>query len=192
MKENDDGGILSAEQVAELRAVYPTPKTAAERREAARLRKAAQRTRDRAARETKAAMSQAEDIQAFWAESLKLADPEKLAEWQAREEQVVAQLGAMRDCLEGRAFDGQFIDDVDRDTKDMLREFGEVAATPVLLCGKFWQQPELLAQLTKNEGATAIFAKFGILVALPDIRVHQWTEFINSGCSTAIFGAVKL
>jgi hypothetical protein len=52
---------------------------------------------------------------------------------------VVAQLGAMRDCLEGRAFDNQF----------------------------------------------------GILVALPDIRVHQWTEFINSSRSTANFDAVK-
>jgi hypothetical protein len=191
MKENDDGGILSAEQVAALQEKYPTPKTPAERREAARLRKRAQRARDKEKAETKAAMSQAETVQQFWAESLKLVESEKLAMWQVREEQMVAQLGAMRDCLEGRAFDNQFIEDVDCDTKDMLREFGEAAATPVLLCGKFWQEPELLVQLTKDESATAIFAKFGILVALPDIRVQQWTEFINSSRSTANFDAVK-
>jgi hypothetical protein len=85
----------------------------------------------------------------------------------------------MRDVLEDRAFDDQFIDDVDRDTKDMLREY-ECGATPVLLLEKFWQDPETLAQLTKDENATAIFAKFGILMALPDIRVHQWEQFITA------------
>jgi hypothetical protein len=189
MTENDDG-ILSPAQVAALRAAYPTPKTPAERaqekREAARQRKRNQRARDKAEKETQVAISQADDIQAFWAESLKAVDPEKLSKWQAREEQVIAQLGAMRDAMEGRAPDEEFIDDVDRDTNEMLHEFGEVAATPVLLCAKFWQDPELLAQLTKDENATAIFAKFGILVALPDLRVHQWTEFVNSRRSTAI------
>jgi hypothetical protein len=191
MKENEDGGVLSAEQVTALQEKYPRPKTPAERREAARQRKRNQRARDKAEKETQAAISQAENVQAFWAESLKTADAEKLAGWKAQQEQVEAQLGAMRDCLEGRAFDAQFIDDVDRDTNDMLREFGEAAATPVLLVGKFWQDPELLAQLTKNENATAIFAKFGILTALPDIRVHQWTEFMNSRRSTVIVCGVK-
>src|SRR4030095_2862686 len=143
MKENDDGGILSAVQVAALRAAYPTPKTPAERaqekREAARQRKRNQRARDKAEKETQAAISQAEDIQAFWAESLKAADAEKLTDWQSRKEQVEAQLVAMRDCMEGRAFDDQFIDGVDRDTKAMLAEFGEGAATPVLLGGELWR-----------------------------------------------------
>jgi hypothetical protein len=150
-------------------------------------RRSAPATREKA--EIKAAISQAETIQQFWAESLKVADPEKLTVWKARQEEVEGQLGAMR--LEGRAYDDQFIDDVDRDTNDMLREFGEAAATPVLLVGKFWQDPELLGQLTKNENATAIFAKFGILVALPDMRVHQWTEFVRSRRSAAIFGEVE-
>jgi hypothetical protein len=180
MVENDDGGILSTEQVTALQEKFPTPTTPAERREAARLRKQAQRIRDKEKAEIKAAMSQADTIQQFWAESLKTADPAKLTEWKARQEQVEAQLGAMRDCMEGRAFDDQFIEDVDRDTRDMLREYGECGATPVLLLEKFWQDPETLAQLTKDENATAIFAKFGILMALPDIRVHQWEQFITA------------
>jgi len=84
----------------------------------------------------------------------------------------------MREAVEGRAPDELYIDDVDRDTKDMLKEYREVAATPVLLLGQFWQDSNLLAQLTKDENATAIFAKYGILVALPDLRVHQWQQFI--------------
>jgi len=180
VRENDDGGILSVERVAQLQERYPTPKTPEERREAARLRKQAQRTRDKEKVEIKAAISQAETIQEFWAESLKTADPAKLAEWKARQEQVEAQLGAMRDVIEGRAFDDEFIEDVDRDMRDVLREYGECGATPVLLLEKFWQDPETLAQLTKDENATAIFAKFGILMALPDIRVHQWEQFITA------------
>jgi len=80
MLENDDGGILSTEQVAELREKYPTPKTPAECKEAARQRKRDQRARDKAEKETQAAMSQAESIEEFWAESLKLADSEKVSE----------------------------------------------------------------------------------------------------------------
>jgi hypothetical protein len=178
--ETNDGGILSAEQVTALREKYPTPKTPAERREAARLRKQAQRTRDKEKAEIKAAISQAETIQQLWAESLKTTDAGKLAGWKAREEEVEVQLGAMRDCVEGRAFDDQFMEDVDTDTQNMVRAYGECAATPILLVGQFWRDPEMLSKLTSGDTPTAIFAKFGVLTALPDIRVHQWEQFIVS------------
>ena len=170
--------LCQVELLALDRQVYGL--TSGHPKRAARLRKQAQRIRDKEKAEIKAAMSQAETVQQFWAESLKTADPAKLAERKSRQEQVEAQLGSMRDCMEGRAFDDQFIEDVDRDTRDMLREYGECGATPVLLLENFWQDPETLAQLTKDENATAIFAKFGILMALPDIRVHQWEQFINA------------
>jgi hypothetical protein len=180
MKENDDGGILSAEQVTALQKKYPRPKTPAERKQA-------QRTRDKEKAEITAAMSQAETVQQFWSESLKLADPAKLAEWKAIEEQVTAQLGAMRDCLEGRAFDDQFILDVDEDTKAMLEKNGEAGVTPVLLIPKFWQEPNTTALFIKND-ATSVFARYGLLIGLPDIRVHEWKGFIvsRSSKSTAI------
>jgi hypothetical protein len=96
-------GILTAEQVLALQT--PAQKTTAEQREQERLR-GIERRADAKVRES---MSKAETIQEFFAESLKLADPEKLEAWRARQEDVEAQLGAMRDCMEARAYDEEFI-----------------------------------------------------------------------------------
>jgi len=60
----------------------------------------------------------------------------------------------------------------------MLREYGEAGVTPIVLIGKFWQDPNLLAQLTTGEAPSSVFAKFGVLIGLPDLKVHQWNEFM--------------
>jgi hypothetical protein len=165
-------GILSSDQVLALQT--PAQKTTAEQREQERQRGIARRA-DAKVRES---MSKAETIQEFWAESRKLADPQKLAEWQTRQDYVEALLGDLRTVLEGRAPDPEFIQDVDDELRADIAEFGEAGVTPILLIGKFWQKPNLLAQLTSGETPSAIFARFGVLVALPDLKVQQWAEFI--------------
>lgn len=127
----NEGGILSAEQLMALREKYPTPKTPEERREAARLRKQAQRTRDKEKAEIKAAMSQAETIQQFWAESVKTADPEKLAGWKARQEVVETLMGDLCTVMDGRSPDEEFPEDVDKQTRADIAAHGEVAVTPI-------------------------------------------------------------
>jgi hypothetical protein len=181
MKDNDDGGILSADQVAQLQERYPTPKTPAERREAARLRKQAQRTRDKEKTETKAAMSQAETVEQFWAESLKLADPVKLTEWKARHEYVEALLGDIRTVLEGRSPDEEFLNDVNDEIRSDIKQHGVAGVTVPLLIGKFWQDdPELLAKLTSGDTPSAVFAKFGFLLAIDDYSLHKWEQFLSA------------
>jgi hypothetical protein len=164
--------ILSAEQVLGLQT--PAQKTTAEEKERERLRGIARRA-DAKVRES---MSQAETIQEFWAKSRKLAEPQKLVEWQTRQEYVEALLDDIRTALEGRSPDPEFIQDVDDELKSDIAEFGEAGITPILLIGKFWQNPDLLAQLTKDDSPSSLFAKFGVLVALPDLKVHQWNEFM--------------
>jgi hypothetical protein len=165
-------GILSSEQVAALQT--PAQKTTAEQREQERLRGIARRA-DAKVRES---MSKAETIQEFWAESLKLADPGKLTAWKARLEYVEGLLGDLYTVLDGRSPDEEFIQDVDDALKADIAKFGEASVTPILLIGKFWRVPNLLAQLTSGDTPSAIFAKFGVLVALPDLKIHQWTEFM--------------
>jgi hypothetical protein len=171
--------ILSSEQVTALQEKYPTPKTAEQKREEARQRKREQRARDKATKETRTAMSQAEDIQQFWAESLKTADQGKLAEWQTRQEYVEALLGDIRTVLEGRAADAEFITDVADEIRANIKEHGITGVTPILLIGQFWKHPELLAKLTSGDSPSAIFATLGFLLAVDDYSLHKWEQFLS-------------
>jgi hypothetical protein len=173
-------GILSSEQVAALQT--PQQIEAAEARERERLRGIARRA-DAKVRES---MSQAETIQEFWMESRKLADPTMLSKWQTRQEYVEALLGDLHTVLEGRSPDQEFIQDVDDELKADIAEFGEAGITPILLIGKFWQDPNLLAQLTKDDSPSSLFAKFGVLVALPDLKIHQWNEFMDAQIAASV------
>jgi hypothetical protein len=184
MKENDDGGILSAEQVAALREKYSTPKTPAERREAARQRQRDKRARDKAEKETQVAMSQAETIEQFWSEARKTLDSTTLSEYQSRQTYVEALLGDIRTCLEGREPDIEFVSDVEEEIRDDIKEHGVTGVTVPLLIGKFWQDPALLAQLTNGDNPSAIFAKFGFLLAVDDYTLHKWDQFISACRST--------
>lgn len=138
---------------------------------------AARKRVSRAAEKAQEAIEVLETIQDFWAVSLPSANPKKLAEWQARQEYVEALLGDIRTVLEGRSPDEEFITDVDDEVRADIKEFGEAGITPILLIGKFWQNPELLSELTSGDTPTTVFARFGILTALPDVRVHQWKAF---------------
>jgi hypothetical protein len=135
--------ILSAEQALALQTLQQI--AAAEARERKRLRGIARR----AEKKVLDSMSIAETIQEFWAESRKLIDPTRLPEWQARQEYVEALLGDIRTVLENRSSDEEFANDVDEEIRADIEEHGVCGATPILLIGKFWQDPTLLAQLTK-------------------------------------------
>jgi hypothetical protein len=180
-------GILSAEQVLALQT--PQQIATAEARERERLRGIARR----AEKKVLDSMSEAEDIQQFWAESLKLADAQKLAEWRERQECVLDTMHWMESWMSGTynvsPSETEYyvgIEEGDEDLRRDIAEHGVCGATPVLLVGKFWQDSALLAQLTNSERRvaggsgmpSAIFAKFGILTALPDLRVHQWEQFM--------------
>lgn len=168
--------ILTPEQITAIqnKGLTPAQQDAAERRKKDADRKRLERQSAKIIEQ----MSALEDIHQFWAESRKLADPQKLVEWQARQEYVKALLVDLHTVLEDRSPDPKFIRDVDDELKADIAEFGQTGVTPILIIGKFWQESNLLAQLTSGDSPNAIFAKFGILVALPDLKIHQWNEFV--------------
>jgi hypothetical protein len=161
------------------------------RRAADAERKRKSRAAEKLAKETAASADElkaVETIHDFWAVSRKSLDAGKFTEWkEVRQEEILGTVHWMNAVMDGtynvspddtECYVG--VEEGDEDIKRMLREYGEAGITPVLLLGKFWTDPELLAQLTKDEKPTAIFAKFGILVALPDLKVHQWEQFISA------------
>jgi hypothetical protein len=170
-------GILTDEQVAALQT--PQQIEAAEARERERQR-GIQRRADAKIRES---MSAATTIQEFWAESRKLLDAGKIAEWQARQDYVEALLGDIRTVLEGRSPDEEFASDVDEEIRADIKEHGVAGITVPLLIGKFWQNdPKLLERLTHGDSPSAVFAKFGFLLAVDDYSQHKWDEFMAARC----------
>jgi hypothetical protein len=188
---NRSTGILPPEVATERRGDNPaaTASEAAKRREALKekdkLRKREERARDKQQAEVHDAMSKAETLQDFWAESLKTADLPKIAAWRERQERVLDTLHFLDENLNGTYDVSQddtecyvSIEEGDEDLRQDIAEHGICAVTVIGLLGKFWQQPELLEKLTKPGDATSIAALYGIITAVPDIRVHQWDAFV--------------
>ncbi len=157
------------------------------------LAKEAKRKRDARARKkveqataaSRDELNSAETIQEFWAASVKTADPQKLAAWRERQERVLDTLYFLDANLNG-TYDVSpddtacyvSVEEGHEDLRRDIAEHGICAVTVIGLLGKFWQQPELLEKLTKSGDATTIAALYGIMTAVPDIRVHQWDDFV--------------
>jgi hypothetical protein len=169
-------GILSAEQVAALQT--PAQLEAAEARERERLR-GIQRRADAKVRE---AMSQAPDIQSFWLESRKTLTAQQIFEWQTRQDYVEALLHDIRTVIDGSAPDEEFAGDVDEEIRADIAQHGVAGVTVPLLIGTFWQQPQLVERLTTGDSPSAVFAKFGFLLAVDDYSQHKWDEFKVTRC----------
>jgi hypothetical protein len=146
-----------------------------------RRAKDAKRKRDERAR--KKSPTKADSLKQFRAASLATANPQKLAEWRARQEEILDTLHWMRQVIGGtynvNPADTECyvsIEEGDEDIKQMLREYGEVSATAVLLL----PLSQTLAHLRKDgeNHPTSIYARFGILTALPDYKVHEWKQFM--------------
>lgn len=152
-----------------------------QRKEKEKLRGRARRAEAKKAEEAAAAQKQVntvETIEDFWAISRPGLDVGKWAEWLARQDYVEALLGDIRMVLEGREPDAEFIEDVDEQTREDVKQHGVAGITVPLLIGKFWQSPTLLEKLTSGDSPTAVFAKFGLLIAIDDYSLHKWNTFI--------------
>jgi hypothetical protein len=179
-KKNFRPPILSAAQVLDIKGITP------EEAEAGKARKEVERQRGiarRAAAKIQESLSQAETVQQYWQESRKLMDPQQLVEWRRRQDHVGLLLDDIRVAMSGVPPGGSSLDewvsDVAEEITEDLAEFGECAITPILLAGPFWLEPTLLEKITRGDTPSSIFGKTGLMTALPDIRIHQWNEFLQ-------------
>lgn len=120
-----------------------------------------------------------ETLQDFWAVSLKGLDEKKLAEWSMREEYVLNLISDIKTVMEGRSPDDEFEADVIDEIKDDVKQYGIAGITVPALIGNFWRNPELLNRLTSGDSPSAVFAKFGILLAVDDHTLHRWEQFVQ-------------
>lgn len=169
----------TAEQLAQLRAAYEGATDPKEKEKfRGRLRRAKSSIAE-AAKATQEEINAIDTIEGFWAASLSGVNPEKLAGWTARQNYVEALLRDANMVLDGKQPDEEFVEDVDEEIQDDIREHGIAGITGPLLYEKFWLNSTMLAKFTNGpDTPTSIFARFGLVVGLPDFLTHKWNAFI--------------
>jgi hypothetical protein len=152
-------GILSPEQVERIKA---------------RDRKRAQRAREKSAE----GAAQSETPEAFWQRHKDAASSSQIAGLLARQDYVLNLLQTMSDAMTGAVSpELLFPDEVNADVKADVAQHGFCQMEIVLL--DFWKHPEMIPELVMNE-PTKTFLNFGILTALPDHKLHEWNEWMES------------
>jgi hypothetical protein len=160
-----EGGLLSAEQVEKIKAID-------NRRERDRLRKAAK------AKSTKKTES-GETVEKFWTRNRDIANQKQIAALLERQEYVFNLLSVMDDARLSRVSDEfLFPSEVDEDVKADIAEHGICEMEVMLL--EFWKHPNVFTQLTQRNDATTTFARYGLVVAIPGHRLHEWQEWLAS------------
>src|SRR5258706_14895346 len=123
------------------------------RRAADAQRKREERARKKLEAETQATqekLAQAETVEQFWAASITKADPQQVAAWRVRQEEIFDTLYWMRQEVDGtysvspddtECFVG--IEEGDEDINRQLRDYGEAGITPFFILGEFLARPEV-------------------------------------------------
>jgi len=159
--------ILTEEQIAELKAT-------ANRKEA-RAKNKAKKQRDQRAEEKEVRDATPE---IFWKRNRDVANQAQITSLLERQEYVFALLEDIRTVIEGRAPDVEFATDVEEEIKADVGEHGICQMEVVLL--EFWKSPNTLAMLTLRGDATSTFARYGLAIAIPGHRLHEWESWLRS------------
>jgi hypothetical protein len=151
-------------------------------REAARLRKRAQRERERAAKGPVEELT----VHVFWEKNREVANQDHIAELRERQERVFDLLSWMEEAINGTLppeTDELFVS-VEEGSADLavfVKEHGECAMEVYLL--EFWKSPNTFAALMQSEkvnAATKAFVRFGLVTGIPAYRLHEWDTWYAS------------
>jgi hypothetical protein len=179
---NNDG-ILSDEQVADLRALYPSkPKEVSP----GALRKRAERARKKVKLEVEkqeAQIGASATVRIFWRRNLEVANQDQIEGYLVREHIVRELVEDMQSVMDGRAdLDEEFATDVAADVVDDVAAY-DVCNTDVYSL-HFWKEPQVFAALTQRDderdNATGIFVRLGFVTAIPQHCFEKWQSWLKS------------
>lgn len=187
-------GILSIDQIAEIRGVSPEGMAACAKHailDCKRCKDSARKRKERAAaaeaKNAKALKAETEEvtsIKEFWALNIQAADPTKLAAWREQQEKVFDQIWYVEQNVQGTYYDSSDPDYVDPEQgdeilKEFIAEFGKFDGSAILQSGKFWLNPNRMSSYKRFNTPESIFARYGITVGVPTQYVHDWEDFIR-------------
>lgn len=141
------------------------------------LKRDAERKRlERQRAKTKAQFDSIQSKEDLWKMNRALLSQQELAALLEREDFVFALLNDIRTVTENRSPDEEFAADVVAEIEEDVKQRGVVTMELVLL-GNYWQMP-LYSERFQGTDPDSVFARLGLLIALPSHSVHSWDEFI--------------
>jgi hypothetical protein len=168
----------------------PAPKPSKKRIRSVANIKAEQRYKEKKLAERNAKKG-AETFREFWAASLKGGNQQKIVEWKARQERVFDLMWYIEQHANGNYTNPASpyycdpkhsecfvsVEEGDADLREDIAQHGTCSRV-ILEMGRFWKNPARL-KLYSDESPNSIFARFGILIAVPTDVVRKWDEFLK-------------
>jgi hypothetical protein len=172
-------GILSTEQVASLQ----TPQEIAERerkdQDAARKRE--ERARERAQRE----FGSIETMEALWEFNRTSLSEVELNALLERQEEMFDLIFCMRKYVDGTyeqttdAEDRVPVEAIAEEVEMEVQQHG-VVTMEIVLIDDYWKTPLYEKFQSEPTSPTSIFARLGVVTAIPSHSLHNWEEFMDA------------
>jgi hypothetical protein len=150
--------------------------------DAARQRKV--RANKKHEKQAKAAVEQSQTLDAFWKAQRGLVSPSTLAPLLERQETVLDSLHWLKQQLDGTydvdPTDAECFVGWEEGAADLIRDYEShgFCQTEISM-NEFWKHPELFQTLTSRNDATATYARYGIITAIPDHHYHAFQKFLK-------------
>lgn len=142
--------------------------------------------RDRIAMEkkVKAASDTSQSLDAFWKAQRSLVSPSTLAPMLQRQERVLDSLHWLKDQLDGTydvdPNDAECYVGFEEGAADIIRDFATFGYCQTEISwNDFWKDPDLFQMLTSRDDATATFARYGIVTAIPEHHYNRFQTFLK-------------
>jgi hypothetical protein len=177
--------ILSDAQVAEIRGTTTEQEQAEkDKREAERQRGIQRRKEARVEKQ----LESVETKEALWLLNRENLPPQELDALLEKQEQVWDQLHWLNKVLSGTNIppDDELYVGVEEGSKDLfdhVKEHGVVTMELVLL-GEYWKEPIYTERFQGND-PDSVFARLGLVTALPSHKVHQFEQFLSQRAGSA-------
>ena len=172
-------GILTAEQVLALQT--PAQKTTAEQREQERLRGIERRALARVEKQLESITTK-EDL---WQLNRSLVPEAELNALLERQEAMFDLIFCMRKYVDGTYEQTTDVEDrvpvaaIAEEVELEVEQYGAVTMEIVLI-DDYWKTPLYEKFQSEPTSPTSIFARLGVVTAIPSHSLHNWDEFMNA------------
>lgn len=131
-----------------------------------------------------AASDSTQTLDAFWKAQRSLVSRETLAPMLARQERVLDSLHWLKAQLDGTydvdPNEAEFYVSFEEGAADIIRDYETFGFCQTEISwNEFWRNPELLQMLTSRNDATATYARYGIITAVPSHHYHVFQKHLK-------------
>lgn len=145
---------------------------------------AARKREDRKRERIEKEADKSQTLDAFWKAQRSLVSPSTLAPLFARQERVLDSLHWLKQQLDGTydvdPNDAECYVGFEEGAKELIEDYeAHGYCQTEISWNEFWKDPDLFQMLTSRDDATATFARYGIVTAIPDHNYNRFQTFLK-------------